>query len=94
MDIGVQRTFAESFRQRTHPKQMQGHRIFERGRNLTHHIVGEGGESSAKAGKTSGSVIGTNLVPLKNILRYLPPLMHLVMGLANDFLKELKKDEM
>ena len=61
-------------------------------RNLTHHLVGEGGKSSAKAGKTSGSVTGTNLVPLENILRYLPPLMHLVMGLANDIIKELVKD--
>ena len=37
-------------------------------------------------------MVGVNLIPLENIFRYIPPLMHLVMGLANDTLDELKKD--
>lgn len=61
-------------------------------RNVTHHIVGQEGKTSAKAGKDFGSVTGLNLFPLENIFRYLPPLMHVIMGLANDVLKELKKD--
>ena len=49
-------------------------------------------KTSAKSGKDFGSITGTNLFPLENIFRYLPPLMHIIMGLANDVLKELKKD--
>ena len=66
--------------------------IDEYERNLTHHIVGQKGKTSAKSGKDFGSITGTNLFPLENIFRYLPPLMHIIMGLANDVLKELKKD--
>ena len=66
--------------------------IDEYERNVTHHIVGQEGKTSAKSGKDFGSVTGMNLFPLENIFRYLPPLMHIVMGLANDVLKELKKD--
>ena len=61
-------------------------------RNLTHHLVAQEGKTSAKSGKEFGSVTGTNLFPLKNVLRYLPPLMHITMGVANDLLKELIKD--
>ena len=59
--------------------------------NLTHHFVKQGGKSAAKAGKEAGSIIATNLCPLKDMSRYIPPLMHVIMGLTNDVLKELKK---
>ena len=63
-------------------------------KNVTHHMVGKEGKTSAKAGKDYGSVVGVNLFPLENIFRYLPPLMHLIMGLTNDVLNEFIKDVM
>ena len=40
--------------------------------------------------KEAGSIIATNLCPLKDMSRYIPPLMHVIMGLTNVVLKELK----
>ena len=34
---------------------------------------------------------GANLVPLEDIFRYKPPLMHIIMGLGNTVFNELKK---
>ena len=59
--------------------------------NLTHHFVRQEGKKSTKNVKETGSVVASNILPLKNIFRYVPPLMHIVMGLTNDVLKELKK---
>ena len=60
--------------------------------NLTHHIVRQEGKKSSKNVKETGSVVSSNLFPLKDVFRYIPPLMHIVMGLTNDMLKELKKE--
>ena len=60
-------------------------------KNFTHHAVQKGDKDMAKSGKDFGSIVGTNLLPLINVFRYIPPVMHLVMGLANDVLKELVK---
>ena len=59
--------------------------------NLTHHIVQQEGKKTSKNVKETGNVVASNLLPLANVFRYVPPLMHLVMGLTNDVLKELKK---
>ena len=44
-----------------------------------------------KTGHLHGNVIGENLLPLANIFRYIPPLMHIIMGLSNDVINELKR---
>ena len=56
---------------------------------ITNHSVETGPES--KTGKHFGSVVGENLIPLKNIFHYITPLMHTVMGLGNDTFNDLKK---
>ena len=48
---------------------------------LTHKNVESPGET--KSGKHFGSVISDNLLPLKDIFRYIPTLMHIIMGLGN-----------
>ena len=58
-------------------------------KNLANHVVNTGGKSST--GKHYGSVVGNNLIPLKNIFRYISPLMHTTMGLGNDTFRELKR---
>ena len=45
--------------------------------NFTHHAVKKGDKNMAKSGKDFGSIVGTNLFPLANVFRYIPPLMHL-----------------
>ena len=57
--------------------------------NLTHQLVRQKGKTVAKNGKESGNIIATNLCPLKDMSRYIPPLMHLIMGLTNDLVKAL-----
>jgi hypothetical protein len=52
--------------------------------------VAQGENNLAATGKDYGSVVANNLFPLNDILRYIPPLMHIIMGLTNDALKELK----
>ena len=44
-----------------------------------------------KTGNKHGNVIGENLLPLDNMFRYIPPLMHIIMGLGNDVVNELKR---
>ena len=44
-----------------------------------------------KTGNRHGNVIGENLLPLDNIFCYIPPLMHIIMGLGNDVINELKR---
>lgn len=58
-------------------------------KNLTHHSVDNGIEKAS--GKHFGSVVADNLLPLKNISRYIPPLMHIIMGLGNNLFNELKR---
>ena len=58
-------------------------------KNFTHHAMESGG--SRQTGKHFGSVTGANLVPLEDIFRYKPPLMHIIMGLGNTVFNELKK---
>ena len=58
--------------------------------NFAHHKVAQGEKKLAATGKDYGSVVANNLFPLNDILRYIPPLMHIIMGLTNDALKELK----
>ena len=38
-----------------------------------------------------GSVKAGNLLPLSDINHYIPPLLHIVMGLGNNLFNELKK---
>ena len=57
--------------------------------NLTNHSLNS--MPQRKTGNQYGNVIGENLLPLENIFRYIPPLMHIIMGLGNDVLKELKR---
>ena len=49
-------------------------------KNITHHSVEKLPEKAT--GKLFGSVINENIVPLPNPLRYIPPLMHVIMGLG------------
>ena len=44
----------------------------------------------ADTGKYHGSVVANNRLPLENMLRYVTPVMHMIMGEANNVLKELK----
>jgi len=41
-------------------------------------------------GKDFGSVVAGNLLPLKDIFHYILPVMHMVMGLGNNYFGELK----
>ena len=47
------------------------------------------GKTVAKNGKESGNFIATNDCPLKDMSRYVPPLVHMIMGLTNDLVKAL-----
>ena len=58
--------------------------------NLTHHAVQTGNKQMAETGKQYGSVVANSLLPFKSMTRYIPPLMHLIMGETNNVLKELK----
>ena len=58
---------------------------------LTKHAFKTKKTELAKTGKHFGSVVAHNLMPFENILRYIPPLMHIIMGEANNILKELKQ---
>ena len=57
---------------------------------ITHHAVEAGGTKMADTGKYYGSVVANNLLPLANMLRYVTPVMHMIMGETNNVLKELK----
>ena len=57
--------------------------------HLTHHSLDS--LPQRKTGNLHGNVVGENLLQLKNIFRYIPSLMHIIMGLGNDVLNELKK---
>jgi hypothetical protein len=58
--------------------------------NIAHNAVSCGDKNTSKSGKSFGSVVANNLIPFIDIYRYIPPLMHIIMGLTNDALKELK----
>ena len=57
-------------------------------KNYTHHSVQNLTPSTAKQ---FGSVVANNLLPLRDINHYIPPVMHTIMGLGNLLFKELKK---
>ena len=56
-------------------------------KNITHHSVEKLPEKAT--GKLFGSVVNENIVPLPNPSRYIPPLMHVIMGLGNQLFDEL-----
>ena len=58
--------------------------------NIAHNAFSCGDKNTSKSGKSFGSVVANNLIPLSDIYRYIPPVMHVIMGLTNDGLKELK----
>ena len=58
-------------------------------KNITHHSIEKLPER--QTGKFFGSVVKENIVPLANPLRYIAPLMHVVMGLGNDLYDELTR---
>ena len=58
--------------------------------NVAHNAFSCGDKNTSKSGKSFGSVVANNLIPLIDIYRYIPPIMHIIMGLTNDTLKELK----
>ena len=59
---------------------------------FTNHAVNTGKTSGMnKTGKEFGSVINQNLLPLSDIFRVVPPLLHIIMGLGNNVFTELKK---
>ena len=62
--------------------------------DLEHHLTNHSLNSlpQRKTGRHHGNVIGENLIPLNNIFRYVPPLMHIIMGLGNDVINELKRE--
>ena len=55
------------------------------------HITQLTGKTSGmnKTGKDFCSVINQNLIPLIDIFRFVPPLLHIIMGLGNNILTEL-----
>jgi len=56
--------------------------------HLTNHSLE--GLPNRKTGNQYGNVVGENLLPLKDIFRYISPLMHIIMGLGNDTFYDLK----
>ena len=62
--------------------------------DLEHHLTQHSLNNlpQRKTGRLHGNVIGENLLPLDNIFRYLPPLMHIIMGLGNDVINELRRE--
>ena len=62
-------------------------------RHFTHHAVETGKTSGMnKTGKDFYSVINQNLIPLIDIFRFVPPLLHIIMGLGNNIFTELKNE--
>ena len=60
---------------------------------FTNHAVKTGKTSGMnKTGKDFGSVINQNLIPLQDIFRFVPPLLHIIMGLGNNIFSELKNE--
>ena len=58
-------------------------------KNITHHSVGTLPERGSA--KLFGSTVAENIIPLPNIFRYIVPLMHCIMGLANQTYNELNR---
>ena len=62
-------------------------------KQFTHHAVDTGETSGMnETGKSFGSVINHNLIPLKDIFRFVPPLLHIIMGLGNNVFTQLKNE--
>ena len=57
--------------------------------NIAHHTVQRGGHDMSKTGKNHGSIVAHNLCPLSDIFKYIPLVMHVIMGLTNDTIKEV-----
>ena len=63
--------------------------------NYTQHTVKAGQPSGLnKTGRDFGSVIHHNLLPIEDLFRCIPPLLHIVMGCGNDTFLKLKIDVM
>ena len=58
-------------------------------KNITHHSVEKLPEKAT--GKLFGSVVNENIVPLPNPMRYVVPVMHVLMGLGNQLFDELTR---
>ena len=62
-------------------------------KHFTHHAVEKGKTSGMnKTGKDFFSVINQNLIPLKDIFHFVPPLLHIIMGLGNNIFTELTNE--
>ena len=62
-------------------------------KHFTHHAVETGKTSGMnKTGKDFCSVINQNLIPLTDIFRFVPPLLHNIMGLGNNIFTELTNE--
>ena len=57
---------------------------------FTKHAYNHEKKDLSKTGKHFGSVVGHNLLPLKSIKNYVPPIMHIIMGETNNIITELK----
>ena len=61
--------------------------------NYTQHTVKAGQPSGLnKTGRNFGSVIHHNLLPINDLFRFIPPLLHIIMGCGNDTFIKLKSD--
>ena len=60
--------------------------------NIAHHTFQRGSLDMSKTGKNHGSIVAHNLCPLSDIFKYISPVMHVIMGLTNDTIKEVKSD--
>ena len=58
-------------------------------KNITHHSVGT--LPDRESAKLFGSTVAENIIPMPDIFRYIVPLMHCIMGLANQTYNELNR---
>ena len=58
-------------------------------KNITHHSIGALPDKAS--GKLFGSTVAENIIPLADIFRYIVPLMHCIMGCANQVYNELNR---
>ena len=57
--------------------------------NVAHNAFSCRNKNTSKSEISFGSVVANILIPLIDIYRYIPPDMHIIMGVTNDTLKEL-----
>ena len=46
--------------------------------------------NTPEGGKPADTIVAINLMPFETMSRYIPPLMHIIMGETTNLLKELK----